>query len=293
MGPHLAPSPIGPQARPDSVPNRTAGQTRLHLPIGPDDGGELGAGNEVEPGSVARVLLVDGSARLDVKRVGAAAVHGARGDAHVVVTRRGNAVAPALGVEGPLSRLDAPQGTFEPLTRHAPMKAEADVGVRRGVEDVVALVLRVGHAKAVLRAAGRGMHLQAEVAATHGVEVRRGGTRGAPCQGVPGPPATALHPRTAIPASRTTMVGCWSLDTPRVASSPPIGMRFLLTHRGTFAGLPLTAAIASLPGAGPPSPIARFGGLPHHPPQSRLGIAPFCYNNGNGTRPQGAGREAP
>lgn len=48
MGPHLAPSPIG-----------------------PDGGDELGAGNEVEPGSVARVLLVDGNARLDAKlRVG-------------------------------------------------------------------------------------------------------------------------------------------------------------------------------------------------------------------------------
>lgn len=186
MGPHLAPPP-----------NRTSGQTRLHLPIRPDDGDELGAGNEVEPGSVARILLVDGNARLDAKRVGTAAVHGARGDAHEVVTRHGNAVAPALGVEGPVSRPGAPQGTFEPLTHHALMKAEADVGVRRGVEDVVALVLRVGHAKAVLRVAGRGMHLQAEVAATHGVEVRRGGTRGAPCQGVPGPrlpPSTRGRP---------------------------------------------------------------------------------------------------
>lgn len=261
MGPHLAPSPIG-----------------------PDGGDELGAGNEVEPGSVARVLLVDGNARLDVKRVGTAAVHGARGDAHVVVTRHGNAVAPALGVEGPVSRLDAPQGTYEPLARHALMKAKVDAGVRRGIEDVVALVLRIGHAKAAQRVAGRGMHLQAEVAATH---VSRSGAVGRE-----GCPARACL--TAPPAaSRTPMVGYWSLDTPQVASSPPIGMRFLLTHRGTFAGLPLTAAIASPPGAGPPSPIARFGGLPHHPPQSRLGIAPFCYNNGNGTRPHGAGREAP
>lgn len=270
MGPHLAPSPIG-----------------------PDGGDELGAGNEVEPGSVAR------TARRWERPSRCQACRSRRSARCPRGCSRGRDATQECGCSSArrrrpsLSRLDAPQGTFEPLTRHAPMKAEADVGVRRGVEDVVALVLRVGHAKAVLRAAGRGMHLQAEVAATHGVEVRRGGTRGAPCQGVPGPPATALHPRTAIPASRTTMVGCWSLDTPRVASSPPIGMRFLLTHRGTFAGLPLTAAIASLPGAGPPSPIARFGGLPHHPPQSRLGIAPFCYNNGNGTRPQGAGREAP
>lgn len=117
---------------------------------------------------------------------------------------------------------------------------------------------------------------------------RCGGTRGRPARACLTSPATALHPRTAMPASRTSMVGHWSKDTPRVASSPPIGMRFLLTHRGTFAGLPQTATIASLPGAGPPSPIARFGGLPHHPPQSHLGIAPFCYNNGNGTRPQGA-----
>lgn len=115
---------------------------------------------------------------------------------------------------------------------------------------------------------------------------RCGGTRGRPARACLTSPATALYPRTAMPASRTSMVGHWSKDTPRVASSPPIGMRFLLTHRGIFAGLPQTATIASLPGAGPPSPIARFGGLPHHPPQSRLGIASFCYNNGNGTRPR-------
>lgn len=168
MGPHLAPSPIG-----------------------PDGGDELGAGNEVEPGSVARVLLVDGNARLDVKRVGTAAVHGARGDAHVVVTRHGNAVAPALGVESPVSRLDAPQGTYEPLARHTLMKAKVDAGVRRGIEDVVALVLRRGHAEAAQRVAGRGMHLQAEVAATHVSRSGAVGREGCParaCLTAPPPP---------------------------------------------------------------------------------------------------------
>ena len=181
MGPHLAPSPIG-----------------------PDGGDELGAGNEVEPGSVARVLLVDGNARLDVKRVGTAAVHGARGDAHVVVTRHGNAVAPALGVEGPVSRLDAPQGTYEPLARHALMKAKVDAGVRRGIEDVVALVLRIGHAKAAQRVAGRGMHLQAEVAATH---VSRSGAVGRE-----GCPARAcLTPRYRPPTRRLADANGWIL----------------------------------------------------------------------------------
>lgn len=96
---------------------------------------------------------------------------------------------------------------------------------------------------------------------------RCGGTRGRPARACLTSPATALHPRTAMPASRTSMVGHWSKDTPRVASSPPIGMRFLLTHRGTFAGLPQTATIASLPGP------------KRHRPSPGSGASPIIHRN--------------
>ena len=159
MGPHLAPSPIGPHARPDSVPNRTAGQTRLHLPIGPDDGGELGAGNEVEPGSVARVLLVDGNARLDVKlRVGMGVALGGHVRARGAPGWRAPHAPGGLDGRGPRGGRGNPHPLGRGGSPYAPLRHHGLVAdhIREQVEAVrapedVREALRIARSEPVLR----------------------------------------------------------------------------------------------------------------------------------------------
>ena len=98
------------------------------------------------------------------------AVHRARRNQKVVVLLRGEEVDVSLRVKRAFAGLGALQVCDHRLRIHALLQPQIHAAALARIEDVVALVLGVGHAEVGADVFGVRMHLQAQVLAAHGVQ---------------------------------------------------------------------------------------------------------------------------
>ena len=98
-------------------------------------------------------------------------MHRAGGDQEMVVLSGGPAIRVLLGREGqPRRSARIPVRAIIAVGLDAFPQAQINAGVRPGIEQVVAFVLRVVHPEMLLDVFGERMHLERKIAAAHRVE---------------------------------------------------------------------------------------------------------------------------